>query len=344
MLDRRPEHRSAGQVQPVATIAIPCHNGAAHLEPMVRSWLQQSRQDFELLLVDDASTDASVELVCRTAGDRVRIVRNQERRGLAANFAHAASLVKTPFFCLAHQDDLYERDYLQRLLAALEAEPDAAVAHCSATASDGDGNEITAAAERFKNGLARQAVGATRSELYGLLWRGNFVCCPSVLFRTAAYRAVGGFDTRLSFALDWELWFRMVRTGHRFTTVTTPLVRYRRHADNATRSATRSLRRFEEELQVLQEAHAHGVAERLMRAQRAPGRSLRNNLVNEAFEDLRHGDHTAFRDKLRFVSERVPHLRRDPYVLALRVLSRFGTLGVSALGLGRRAAVRLGLG
>ena len=129
-----------------------------------------------------------------------------------------------------------------------------------------------------------------------------------------------------------------------FKTVLEPLVRYRRHQANATTSATRSLRRFEEELHVLQQAHAHATAHDLLRGESAPGRSLRNNLVNEAYEDLRAGDRAAFRAKIGFVMRRVPRLRRDPYVLALRVLGHFGPVGVSALGLGRSVAVRLGLG
>jgi glycosyltransferase involved in cell wall biosynthesis len=329
---------------PTATIAIPSCNGAAHVAALLRSLLAQSRQDFALLLVDDASSDDTVAVATAVAGDRLRIVRHPQRVGLAANFAHAASLVETPFFCLAHQDDVYAPDYLATLLAALERAPAATFAHCTATAIDGDGNALTAAAERFKHGLARKAVDADPVRLFQLLWRGNFVCCPSVLFRTAAFRALGGFDTSLSFALDWELWFRCTRRQQPFVTVLTPLVRYRRHAGNATRAATRSLRRFEEELAVLQAAHAHGHAAGWLGEPEPPGRALRNNLVNEAFEDLRAGDRTAARQKLHFVAERLPQLRFDPFVLTLRALGRCGPAGVHALGLGRALAVRLGLG
>lgn len=329
---------------PVATFAIPCRNGAAHLETLLRSLLAQTRQDFELLLVDDASDDDTGAVAQRVAGARLQLIRNAERRGLAANFAYTASLVTTPYFCLAHHDDVYEPDYLARLVQALEQAPAAAFAHCSATAMTGDGSAITAAAERFKLALATKAVGADRAALYRLLCRGNFVCCPSVLFRTATYRATGGFDTRLSYAVDWELWLRMVHAGHTLATVLTPLVHYRRHVGNATHTATRSMRRFEEELEILEAAFARGRAEGLLDEQHAPTRSLRNNLVNEAFEDLRAGNREAYRQKLAFLATRLPQLRRDPYVLTLRALGRCGPLGVATLRFGRALAVRLGLG
>lgn len=329
---------------PAITFAIPCCNGKAHLEPLLESILQQTRQDFVLILVDDASSDGSAAIAERVAGKRAQIVVNERRLGLAANFAHAASLVRTPYFCLAHQDDAYAPDYLARLLPALEGEPTAALAHCSATAMDGDGNAIVAAAERFKHGLARRAVGASRARLHELLWHGNFICCPSVLFRTAAYHSVGGFDVSLSFALDWDLWFRLLESGFGIVTVVEPLVRYRRHGSNASNAATRTLRRFREEMHVLARAQAAGTASGLFTAGRPPSRSLRNNLVNEAFEDLRAGQREAFDEKLAFARAHLPELWWDPLLVGLRCMSRCGPIGTSLLGLLRAAAVRMGVG
>jgi GT2 family glycosyltransferase len=329
---------------PAATIAIPCCNGEAHLVPLLESWLAQSCQDFELVIVDDASDDASVALVRRIAGARARIVVNSQRLGLAANFAKAASLVETPFFCIAHQDDDYAPEYLRTMLAALAERPSAAFAHCSATAIDSDGNAIAAAAERFKRRLAQRAVDAPRPELHRLLWRGNFVCCPSVLFRTEAYRRAGGFDPSLSFALDWDLWFRLIEVGFDIVTVLEPLMRYRRHLGNASRGATRSLSRFHEERAVLAKAEQSGRAAGLIEGPLPASRSLRNNLVNEAFEDLRAGHRAEFAAKLAFAQQFLPELRLDPGLIGLRCMSRLGSFGVGVLGFLRSVAVRTGLG
>lgn len=329
---------------PIATFVIPCCNGAEHLGAAIRSILAQRRQDFELVVVDDASTDDSVAVARAAGGSRLRLERHARRLGLAANFAHAASVVTTPYFCIAHQDDVYEPDYLATMVQALEAAPAASLAHCAATAIDAAGNPIAAAAERFKARLARRARVAEPADVFRLLLRGNFVCCPSVLFRASAFRAIGGFDTRLSFALDWELWLRLSRSGTRFETILEPLVRYRRHLGNATREATTSLRRFEEEFSVLRAAQERGCAEGLITASTAIDLALRNNLVNESFEDLLAGDTAGYRAKMALLDERLPGLRRDPFVLALRTLARAGRPGVMALGALRRMAVLLGLG
>ena len=329
---------------PIATFVIPCCNGAAHIGATVRSILAQTRQDFDLVLVDDASTDDSIAVATAAAGARLRVERHAQRLGLAANFAHAAAIARTPYFCIAHQDDVYEPRYLARMVAVLDADPALALAHCSATAIDAKGNPIAAAAERFKRRLARRAAGATAAEAFRLLLRGNFICCPSVLFRRDAFEAVGGFDTRLSFALDWDLWLRCARAGRRLGTVLEPLVRYRRHLGNATREATSSLRRFEEELAVLQRARDEGRAAGLLAAAAPIGKALRNNLVNEAFEDLLGGSRTGFAAKMAFLDAQVPDLRRDPFVVALRVLAKGGRAGVAALAACRWLALKAGVG
>jgi GT2 family glycosyltransferase len=328
----------------IATFVIPCCNGAVHVGATISSIPAQDRQDFDLVLVDDASTDDSVAVATAAGGSRLLVERHAQRLGLAANFAHAASLVRTPFFCIAHQDDVYEPGYLARMVAALAADPALALAHCSATAIDAKGNPIAAAAERFKRRLARHAADASAPELFRLLLRGNFICCPSVLFRRDAFAAVGGFDTRLSFALDWDLWLRCTRAGRRIGTVLEPLVRYRRHLGNATREATHSLRRFEEELAVLQRARDEGCAAGLLAAATPIGKALRNNLVNEAFEDLLAGSKAGFAAKMAFLDAQTPDLRRDPFVVALRVLAKGGRAGVAALAACRWLALKAGLG
>jgi glycosyltransferase involved in cell wall biosynthesis len=328
----------------VATFAVPCRNAGPHLRPLLESLLAQSRQDFELLLVDDASTDGSVGRAQDVAGARLRTVANERPLGLAGNFARCAELVQTPFFCLAHQDDVYERDYLARLLALLDARADAAIAHCAATAIDDAGAPLAAPAERYKRRLAARAAAADRRGLYRRLYAGNFVCCPSVLYRTAAFRAAGGFDGKLSFALDWELWFRMLRGGGTFAWVEEPLVRYRRHAAAASRASTRALSRFVEERAVLAAARREGIAAGLLPPDAGGSPALRNVLLHEAFEDLRAGDRAAVRTKLDFVRTHAPELWDDPWLRAFRGLSQLGAPGRAVLGAGRALAVRLGLG
>ena len=329
---------------PAVTFAIPCRDAGPFLRPLLESLLGQTRQDFELLLVDDGSRDDSVGLAREVAGSRVRVHRNETPRGIGGNWNRCVELVATPFFCLAHQDDVYEPRYLELLLAALQARPHAALAHCRACAMDAGGSAFESLAERFKEHFWKRDPGQDRAAHYARLWSGNFLCCPTVLYRTEAVRKAGPFRTDLRFALDWEYWFRLLRHGYGIVDVPELLMHYRRHAAAATASATADRSRFDEELLVLDEARAAGIEAGLLPRTARASPALRNNLLHEAMTDLQAGRRAAVTQKLAFVKQRAPALWRDPYVRVFRSLWQFGAPGRFVLGLGRRIAVRYGLG
>jgi len=329
---------------PAVTFAIPCRDAGPFLRPLLESLLGQTRQDFELLLVDDGSRDDSVGLAREVAGSRVRVHRNETPRGIGGNWNRCVELVATPFFCLAHQDDVYEPRYLELLLAALQARPHAALAHCRACAMDAGGSAFESLAERFKEHFWKRDPGQDRAAHYARLWSGNFLCCPTVLYRTEAVRKAGPFRTDLRFALDWEYWFRLLRHGYGIVDVPELLMHYRRHAAAATATATADRSRFDEELLVLDEARAAGIEAGLLPRTARASPALRNNLLHEAMTDLQAGRRAAVAQKLAFVKQRAPALWRDPYVRVFRSLWSFGAPGRLVLGLGRRIAVRYGLG
>jgi GT2 family glycosyltransferase len=327
--------RSAATVSPVATFAIPCRNAGPYLRPLLHSLLAQTRQDFALLLCDDASDDGSADAAREVAGERIQVRRNEPALGIGGNWNRCVQQVTTPFVCLAHQDDVYE---------ALQARPDAGVAHCRAIAIDHAGAVMPSPAERFKEHFWRCSPGTDRAAHYRRLWRGNLVCCPTQLFRTAALQAAGPFRSDLRFALDWEYSFRLLRAGFGIVDVPAALVRYRRHAGAATHAANADRTRFGEELAVLREAVALGAAAGLLPPGLPVSPALRNNLLHEALADLSAGRREGVRGKLQFVREHAPELWRDPYVRAFRGAVRLGPPGRWLLTLGRELAVRFGLG
>jgi hypothetical protein len=230
------------------------------------------------------------------------------------------------------------------MLAALDSAPDAGMAHCRADTIDGDGAPFRSPAELYKQHFWQRHGGSDRAGQYQRLWRGNYVCCPSVVYRTAAFRTAGPFREDLKFALDWEYWFRLLRQGFPIVDVDEVLVRYRRHETAATRAATRQRWRFAEELDVLHGARDAGVAAGLLPHGADASPALRNILLHEALTDLQRGDRDAVADKLAFVKQHAPELWRDPFVRGFRTLRRFGRPGCWLLGFGRDVAVRYGFG
>lgn len=326
----------------LATIVVPCWQAGPHLRPMLESLLAQSRQDFVLVLVDDASSDGSAEVARATCGDRITVHVNEQRLGLARNWNRCAALVDTPFFCLAHMDDVYERDFVARTLAVLESDPGVGAVHTRAGAIDSDGRAIDSPSERAKlrswRGLA--TTEATPAGMYAALYAGNFVCCPSLVYRTAAFRATGGFDETLGFALDWKLLFELLLAGSRIVGVPETLVRYRRHAANATLAMSRSLARYREEALVLDWARERGTASGLLAPRARTSRALRNNLLYDAWCDLVAGRDDAVRAKLAFARIETPHLCQDAWTRAFGVASRLGAPGRALLTLALHLVVR----
>jgi GT2 family glycosyltransferase len=329
---------------PVATLIVPTRNAGAHLRATLRSLLAQNRSDFALLLVDDASTDRTPELAREVAGERVRIHRNEVPLGIPGNWNRGAALVDTALFALVHQDDVYDRSWLERMLAALDRAPEAAFAHCQAGTIDGSDQSGIGPAERFKLRFWDGLPAVDRCEHFARLCAGNFIACPSVLLRTDAFRTAGGFRGDLRFAADWELWLRLLLAGHSACAVPEVLVDYRRHAAAATPAAAANLSRYREELQVAAWAHEQGVVAGLLPAEAKPSRALRNNVLVDALADLEAGTPDAAERKLAFLREHAPWLWRDSAVRAFRALRRCGPPGRGILRLLRSAAIRMGPG
>lgn len=321
------------------TFAIPCRNGAAFLPDLLDSLEAQGRDDFAVLLVDDASTDGSAEVARSRFGDRIRIVRNEFPLGLIRNFNRCAELVETERFCIAHADDRYAPDFLERMSTALDRRQDAVLAHCMARSLDDDGRVWDAPAERFKRRFWRFLPAPDAATQFQLLQAGNHVVCPSVVFRTAVFREVGGFRSGLRYAADWELWLRMSLRGMLFAAVAEPLFAYRRHAGSATSEASRDLVRYREELQVARWAAQAGLAAGFGGGA-ARLSSLRNTVLQDVVEDLAAGRRPDADVKLRFLRDEAPEVWRMPSVVIARWLATMGSAGRLLLRGARAVAMR----
>jgi glycosyltransferase involved in cell wall biosynthesis len=182
------------------SVLLPVRNHARYLGAAIESILGQSFRDFELLVLDDASTDGSRELLQGLSDSRLRVLRNEEHLGLAATLNRG--LLETDATWVARQDadDLSEPDRLRRQLAFLEEHP-----HVSLLGTEGRLLD-----ERD------QTIGRLRTStdhgtlLFGLLFDNCFVH-TSVVFRRDHVLELGGYDVTLKRAQDYDLWIRLAR-------------------------------------------------------------------------------------------------------------------------------------
>lgn len=128
--------------KPSVTIGLPVYNGEQYLPNALRSILEQTYTDFELVISDNGSTDGT-ERICRRVAEhdeRIRYYRSEENKGAAWNFSTVASMAKTEYFRFASHDDLLHPRLLERCMAVAKDEEDAVLYYPRAVEIDADDN------------------------------------------------------------------------------------------------------------------------------------------------------------------------------------------------------------
>jgi glycosyltransferase involved in cell wall biosynthesis len=210
-------------------VCIPTCDGELFLAEAIESVLAQTFEAFELLIVDDCSSDRTLEIVSRYADPRLRVYQNHERLGIAGNWNRCLELARGGYFSLFHQDDVMLPANLEQKVRLLEAEPSVGFVHSSVdflvepAAPHGSRQWMEDSTDDF--------VVDGRRYFRTMVISGNRVCAPTVVARREALADVGGFNEHLKFALDYELWLR-VCVNWRVAFLSRPLVRYRWHQMN----------------------------------------------------------------------------------------------------------------
>jgi glycosyltransferase involved in cell wall biosynthesis len=212
------------------TVVMAAHDTEMTIGPAIRSVLAQTRGDFELVVVDDGSTDGTADRVREFLSDRRVRLLERPRAGAAAARTAGIEAGTAPFVSMIDSDDLWMPRYLEAMGAALEADPGAGFAYTDAWYLD----------ERSRRVRRVSAMGyqrppepppATAEELFAALLERNFIF-NAVTLRRSAVEAAGPPDARLRSMIDWEWWLRLAATGHRAVRVPGRLAVYRLRASS----------------------------------------------------------------------------------------------------------------
>lgn len=182
---------------PRVSVVMATLNRAGALPGAIESVLSQAGVSFELIVVDDGSTDPTPEVLDRYRDDpRVKVLRNDRNLGLPAALNRGIGLARGRYIARIDDDDHWtETAKLQRQAACLDQQPEIGVLGTAFV--DETGREVFN--PRSDSGIRAQ-----------MLFRCPF-CHPSVLVRADAIRQAGGYDESLRYAEDWELWMRIGR-------------------------------------------------------------------------------------------------------------------------------------
>jgi glycosyltransferase involved in cell wall biosynthesis len=206
------------------SVVVPTHDRRRLLLQTLRSILRQRGVDFEVIVVDDGSTDGTAEMVARLRDARVRVVRHDTPRGVAVARNRGIAEAAGAWLAFCDDDDLWAPDKLARQLQA---------AHQT-------GRSWVYTGE-VRIDLRQRIVGGTHpppppERVAARLPHWNLVPggCSGVIASTAALATAGRFDARLRNLADWDLWIRLARTSPP-AWVPSLLVGYRLHGGSASR-------------------------------------------------------------------------------------------------------------
>lgn len=230
----------------LVSVIIPSYNHAPYIEACINSVLAQSHSHYEILVVDDGSTDGSLDIL-RQFGDRIALYV-QSNRGTQAARNQAISRSSGDYIALLDSDDLWLPDKLDKQLRVFEQDPSLGLVYGQVCRIDQRGQTL---------GAGRPMGRAPGSPVTEDLLLGCFLPTCTVVFRRACIAKLPNpFDESYVGAADWLLWLRMSQNCS-FGYVAEPLALYREHPANTSRAMYKRDLGVREDMRVIEEVIQH---------------------------------------------------------------------------------------
>jgi glycosyltransferase involved in cell wall biosynthesis len=183
---------------PLISVIIPAHNSEKTIKATIASILNQTFTNFELLIINDGSTDTTLEAVKQIEDSRLQIF-SYSNSGVAVSRNRGISLSQGDFISFIDADDLWTPDKLELQLKALQANSPAEVAYSWTDWIDENDRWLRPGIHTTFNGDVLQHLLLT-----------DFIGSGSnPLINASAFQKVGGFDDSLTNAHDWDMWLRL---------------------------------------------------------------------------------------------------------------------------------------
>jgi len=221
--------------RPAISVIVPVYNASATIGDTIRSLFSQTRTDYEVVLVDDGSTDTKeLERALDPWRYRIRHLR-QSNAGAGAARNLGLAYASAPFIAFLDADDRWTPEFLERQVARLENDP-----ACDMIWSDGwIHGDTPLSGRRYFDSTRSVAAPSFRS----LVLQTCSVLTSSVVVRKTAIDAVGGFDAGLRRGQDFDLWLRLAHREIGMAVEPEPLVWRRVHENNLSGDRFTEIRR-----------------------------------------------------------------------------------------------------
>ncbi len=219
----------AGHKRPLWSVMIPTYNCAHYLKETLESVLVQDlgKEHMEIWVVDDHSTKDDPEAVVNAVGKgRVKFYRHPQNVGQINNFAACLNLSRGHLVHQLHGDDKVKPGFYRKMQALFEATPELGAAFCRHYFIDEKSEKLSC------SDLQQEQSGVLHNWLQRMA-EFQIVQTPSMVVKRSVYEQLGGFDKRLKYCEDWEMWVR-IAANHPVGYEPEPLAEYRVHTSSNT--------------------------------------------------------------------------------------------------------------
>lgn len=221
--------RNTHEMDPLVTIAITSYNYGRHVGEAIRSALAQTYRNLEILVLDNASTDDSLEVIRSFDDERIRLIARPENIGIQKNHNDAIRQCRGEYIVFLSADDMHLPTLVEDMMTFRRLNPQVDVVYGSAIIMDARGKMLY----YFDHGSFDGAESYEgRNEFANLLVRDSCMYLPTILFPRAVFDELGLLDEELEIVLDYEYAIRMAGAGKRFAFTAKPGALIRFHGEN----------------------------------------------------------------------------------------------------------------
>jgi glycosyltransferase involved in cell wall biosynthesis len=212
---------------PLVSFIVASYNYSQYVGRTLTSILDQTMQNFEIIVIDDGSTDGSLEVVKSFQDPRVRLFINETNIGIVSTYNKGLSLARGQYITFLDSDDWIEPQKIEEQLLFFDRYPETAIVGTYVKAVDKNG-------DRHSNPQFESWWNQPHdfNAIEGWIGQNKLNACSALITRSV-FDQIGLRDPTLSIASDYEFWVRAHSRGYRFGMVSIPLLCYRIHDKNA---------------------------------------------------------------------------------------------------------------
>jgi len=236
---------------PEISVIIPAYNSADYIGEAIRSALAQTYTNFEIIVVDDGSTDATPEIV-REFGHEVTYIR-QENGGAASARNHGIRVAKGEFIAFLDADDTWLPDKLEKQITLFKNDPELGMVFTENYLFDEEGIYCDSLdkKERLMSGDLAQSI-----------FMNSGVATPTVMVRSEVFRKLGTFEESLTQSEDDNMWIR-ITSNYKGTLIDEPLVKIREHKGRISHDHVKLFDSILQSISMLQSQYGEAVQKKI---------------------------------------------------------------------------------